>query len=452
MSLGNIFLGPEIFFFFVLFLFTLCAGLLLTKRGCRRFIILLMFLSVVVSIGKIYAIQQTPQWHDTPLDAKTNEVHGIAFGKHWLGHPVESLTYELSGLVSTQQDVSSKSIWRPQDNKAYTSVLGSREWLYSAFLGWWSIVSDNWQQWAIYSNAIFIAFFPCAVYGIAILLNLSSRAATVASMLTLADPISAVTGAWLLRDSMAGFLTMLALWSLCSLVQKTRLRLVILVGLSFGLLGVSRFVIFCALAIVIFIIWALFIKNKDWQRGILLKFAVALGLLFYLVMFSFPNMPTIHSFGNGIVTPLKGQVDLLAESHCNKDISVSTWCSKFSYRPFQAMIVAVTRTLFAPYPWGVIKTGLTYNNYIELYLLGNFLYFLCLPFILIGLVQKIKLVMQDYSFTPLSLIIIILCAVYVVFMGEWSTRQRGFMNQVFFLYTIFGAQYLVKYIKKKSVQ
>ncbi|MDZ4057390.1 MAG: hypothetical protein U1D69_10565, partial [Polynucleobacter sp.] len=168
---------------------------------------------------KIWLIQLTPQWMDISLDSKLYLLHSQAFSLHWQGASVDAIRYRLEGFVA--HGASGRGfVWTPDMKLAYGSVLGTHEWLYAALLGSWRLVTEEWFIWATYSNAALASLFPAASFGIARCLGGSIRVASVAATLALVDPSTGVNASWLLKDTLAGFFAVAAIWGVLRILQR----------------------------------------------------------------------------------------------------------------------------------------------------------------------------------------------------------------------------------------
>jgi hypothetical protein len=127
------------------------------------------------------------------------------------------------------------------------------------------------------------------------------------------------------------------------------------------------------------------------------------------------------------------------------DDTVVDWYARLSKSPLKALATAASRTLFAPYPWVIITDGLNFRNGIELYYLGVVPWIICLP----GIFWAIARAIRNPSFPAafLGLVLGACLGAYIVFLGEWSTRQRVFMLPVFFALASIGWADLVQRLR-----
>ncbi|RMH18500.1 MAG: hypothetical protein D6698_06985 [Gammaproteobacteria bacterium] len=332
----------------------------------------------------------------------------------------------MRGLKALYQAGRHGQIWEPGESLNYTYVLGSHHWLYPAYVGLWYWLTDASQNWVIYSNAAFAAFFPAAAFGLAIMLGATRRIALLAGGLALLDPSSAVNASWLLKDSMVGFLAMAGLWATLRLVEEGRWTFIPLIVILVGLLGIVRYVAYLALILAMFTGLLIFLKRRQWKSitGLILAIIgtwVMFGLLYYA-----PQKVTISQ---NITTPIKalsdGSATLKAKRESKAaDETVLRWKESLHDNPGLALMKSAAHTLFAPYPWVAIHPALTWKSFSELYYPGVLLWMACLP----GIVWALWKGMQSRS--PVFFLIVVFLAVlvmaYTVFLGEWSTRQRVF--------------------------
>lgn len=97
------------------------------------------------------------------------------------------------------------------------------------------------------------------------------------------------------------------------------------------------------------------------------------------------------------------------------------------------------------YPWVILTDGLQFQSGIELYYLGVVLWIVCLP----GIFWAVGQALRHPSF-PAAFVGLVLgaCLVaYILFLGEWSTRQRVFMLPIFFALAAIGWADLVRPVR-----
>lgn len=428
-------------FYAAVFGITLVCAMLIVAPGDRRHIWRLTFFGLAAACIKIWLVQQSPQWHDIPPDATNYMLHAQAFAEHWKSLAVDAQAHRLQGLLAinrTNQHV----LWNAGSEYAYSSVLGTHEWLYAAYLAVWQLITPQWDAWAIYSNAALAAFFPAAAFGIARCLGASPGTARLAAVLALLDPSAAVNGAWLLKDTAASWLALAALWAGGELIKQPRWRMVAILSIAGALLGGVRFAAFvailCASACVL---PPLLAGKKTRHRLAALQLSIAAGiaLLCFSVLYFMPiSMARMQNPVTALTTPLVGQDQTLAaqRGHAAADETVVNWREYLKENPLLGMSRSVARTLFAPYPWVAFTHGLDYKTGVELYYPGAAFWALCLPGIFWAFMLHIRRPTPEFLFCAA-----VLCALlfaYVVFMGEWSTRQRVFMLPVFFAFAAMG--------------
>ena len=137
--------GPFILYIAILFYVLITAFFLIESR-LRKFIIVAGIVGWLVVCIKIWIIQNCPQELDFLPDSATYQRHAQAFAQHWLALSLDSSAFELNGLLARSMDN-----WTAGENISYTLIFGSQEWLYSAFIAYWMLISTNWQLWGAYT-------------------------------------------------------------------------------------------------------------------------------------------------------------------------------------------------------------------------------------------------------------------------------------------------------------
>ncbi len=180
----------------------------------RKSVLTLLVLGLLAAWLKVLVVQSAPQWHDVNPDSITYELNGRAFAAHWQGQPVDGDQYRLHGLAQRHAAGLHGSKWQPDETLSYAFVVGSHEWLYAAYVGLFYRLGTNQPEVVIASNVLWAAFLPVAAFGIALALRASRDVALAAATLALIDPNTGVNASWLLKDTLASFLTMAAVWVL----------------------------------------------------------------------------------------------------------------------------------------------------------------------------------------------------------------------------------------------
>lgn len=480
---------------------------------------------VLAGIMKVLLIQSMPQWHDVPSDALKYQKNALAFSMHWAGEAVPAVPYELSGYLSAWHSNDAPT-WLPTDTSAYAGVLGTHEWLYAAFAGFWALFSDNWMQSVITANAILAGSMVAATFMICRILGGEVKVSRVAALIILFDPLMAVNGAWLIKDSLAAFLTAIAVISVADLYKKFSWKFFITLVGCVGLLAGVRFIAFVAFIALMFFL-AVYLLYAKRRNGFLLFSSSMVVCLAALIIINFlpfgskiiqdvfpvenaQSIPILvvdkdgglqgavdQSYGknkseentetkkievaevlplsipvpvlqnadnlikesvkdisvsNGVpstpqvgitnvvktfTAPISGQVTTLAaqKGESGADQTVIEWRQYFLSHPVLATIRAVARTLFAPYPWSIIKTEISGKNYIELYLFATFFWVAMLPGTLYGIYVAVK---RSKIAAFQTLLVFLIIVPYLVFFGEWSTRQRVFMLPLLYAFSAIG--------------
>lgn len=395
------------------------------------------FLGITAVAIKIWILQKAPQWTDVSLDSQLYKIHAEAFSLHWSGESVDAQTFRLNGFLNGWES-SLGSLWRPDMQLPYASVFGTYEWLYSSFIGGWRVLTSDWEFWATYSNAVFAGAFPAASYGITKHLGGENRVASIAALITLFDPSIGVNAAWLLKDTLAGFFAVLAIWAALRSFRSSTGVSTIILGLSITGLSLTRFAAYAALLLALALFSCFYFKHVSSRVVFRIASAVMGSALLFGLFYSVPKIPTPVAMFSSALTPFTAQRDTLVskESADSYDPTVGAWHDQFTKDPVRALIVSVARSLFAPYPWIAIQHGISGTNGIELYYLGMPIWILCLPGILWGIFICIKRSRGEGFFV--ACILLALLSAYTLFLGEWSTRQRVFMLPIFFCFAAIG--------------
>lgn len=436
-------------FTFCFVLSALCA-IALAEPGDRKVAAQFVLVGLFIACLKIWLVQQTPQWLDTPLDAIKYQLNAEALAAHWHGEAVNSQLYKLDGLWKLR----GQDLWAPRAYLSYSAVLGTHEWLYAAYLAVWAYITPNWPIWATYSNAVLAALFPAGAFGIARGLGSTTRVAALGGTVALIDPSAAVNGAWLLKDTLACWCVVIAIWAALAILRKPRFKLVLLLGSALGILGAVRFMgLMAVLLAILLLLPALLVRRRILTSSSLLA-ACLCGLCLFGTLNTVPVRST-GSFLEGTAVALNaialGQVETLSASRkadmasSAVDDTVVDWYARLSESPLKALATAASRTLFAPYPWVIITQGLNFRSGVELYYLGVVLWIMCLPWIFWAIAQALR--NPSFPAVFLGLVLGACLGAYIVFMGEWSTRQRVFMLPVFFALAAIGWADLVQRLR-----
>jgi hypothetical protein len=413
-------------------------GLLLSKRDARPAVACLAGVGLLAACLKIWLVQLAPQWLDTPPDSQTYMLHAEALAAHWSGLPVEAVLHRLAGLLILC-GADQANVWLPDSRLSYASVLGTNEWIYAVWLAAWKSLTPDWKIWAVYGNAALAAFFPVAAYGIALSLGGGKRVAWFAAGLTLLDPSAAVNSAWMLKDTLAGWLLLATIWAALELIRHPKFRfLSIFVSAAAILLSVryaAGVVVLIACGCVLI---PLVVESKRRQACFVLAGMCGVLSVFYISN-QLPFAGREWAAPQSILAPMVGAKSTFQADSSDKggsDSTVLDWQNRFSESPVSAVVKSISRTLFAPYPWVVLTEGVNSANGIELYYPGVVFWILCLPGVFWGFLILGR--ENAWGFAFIVLILGGLLAGYVLFMGEWSTRQRVFVLPVFFVFAAIG--------------
>lgn len=372
-------------------------------------------------------------WIVVGISASLFKFFILSLHPQWSNFPPDSLTY-------ANQDEFLYHIWKGDSGSLYSTqpyakILKTYEWIYPALVGLHHYLGDYWKLWALATNLIFAGFFPAITWLFATHLKISDRSKIISTLLITIDPTTAVNASWLLKDSFATYLGTLAVLTCMYTLKRGNYSYYCLLTLLMMMLALTRFSGY--LAILIAFVFIMLIQGRFiWNRRQCLIIGLLSSLLLFGYSIEFPSQAKIYqptTISKKLLTRLAGPAVVLTEQDNvgHFDIKVSEWQQYFRANPILGLIRAIVRTLFAPYPWAILKQPITWtDNNSELYYYGSFLWLIFIPFIINGFIFIIKRNKPSHLF--LFFVIAILTSEYIISYGEWSTRQRAFMNPVFF--------------------
>jgi len=424
--------------------------LMIEKRFTRKALFALPVL-LLVAVLKVVLVWTLPQIGDVPPDAMTYQLHAFAIGLHWQGLPVSARDYQLLGLLQRGE-----AVWLPESAMSFWDVQGTSGWIYSAYLALWAMTVENWVYWGVLSNAFFCAGLPLAAFGLARTCGFPPRVALIAGGLTALDMAIAINGAWSLKDSLAAWVSVMSVWAGAQAVLSGRYRWIgfqiVLIGLSAGI----RYV-FALASVAITIVVSLFLALRGRCRQAAVNLlAVAIMPLVAIMVMMLPSVPMPHRVLAGFLSPMTGNlatysdVALLgaqATMTGELDGSVVSWFNRLQADLFLALIQAIVRSLLAPYPWVLMKDGVTGQNAYELYAFASAQFMLCLPALFVGLWIAIRRHLVQPGVLYVLGVLATVCLVYIAFYGEWSTRQRVFLLPVVYVFIALGAVHIVEFVR-----
>lgn len=438
----------------------MATALVLAPAAQRRLVLVLLALGILAAWAKVSVFQMTPQWRDINPDSITYDLNGRAFAAHWQGQRVDHASFQLRGLAHWHRAGLHGPYWEPDDALSYAFVVGSHEWLYAAYVGLFHWLGDARSDTVIASHVLWAAFFPAAAFGIALTLGANRRVALAAAGLALIDPNAGVNASWLLKDTLAGFLTMAVLWALLTLLVEERARrgpvmFVAVTGLA--VLGGVRFVAYVGLMLAaLFVALGLFYRKRAWP-GLSFLGIVAVAWLCHGVIYTVPHVlkdqnawtepasapPASAPLVTAVVQSVEGANSILRANSGEEAADSTTLAWKETLRQdwLYAAVRSVAHTLFAPYPWVAWHPGLNWRSSNELYYAGVMLWLLCLPGFFAVIFRQICT-----AGPGLWLVILFLAsqlAAYTIWQGEWSTRQRVFVLPAVFALAAIGWHRLV---------
>lgn len=396
---------------------------------------------VAAAVSKVGLLRATPQWNDVPVDATGHALHGQAFAQHLVGLPVDPILHQLHGyLVWWAPHLGPR--WLPDAAVGYGGVLGSSEWLYAFTLGLWGLIGPDWETGAWLWNAALVGAMAGAAVALAGQLELPSRIGHWAAALLAVEPSLAVNAAWTLKDPTATCLATLSLALLCKLLKRPTPGTVLVLSLLIGMLGGVRYVGLLCLSGALAVVCA----QLMWRGQLSVRLgaaAAAVALvtgMTWVTLYCAPLAPDPTCTRLALVKPLAAQATTFQASAGERghDPTVQEWREEISSAPLVSGVRAVARTLLAPYPWVVWRPGLDWNNHIELYLPGAAVWMLLLPFALLGAARMTKRSIQDPRSLAFMVFLTLVASAYLVFFGEWSTRQRLFLQPLLMILIAVG--------------
>lgn len=429
--------------FLAIFACSSIVGIRLAHEENRRSTAVLIVCGLAFSLAKIWLFQQAPQAALRYSDSLIYQLHATALSFHWAGLSVDTEKYKLAGLAARGLDS-----WEGGEQLSYSAVLGTSEWLYSAYGAVWNLMGETEVAWAIYSHAALAAFFPAAAFGITLLLGGSQRVALFAAILALIDPTVGAVSSFLLKDTLVSFLSLIAVWSGLKYLREGGKEPGLWLCLSLGLLSGTRTVAFLMLLISLGIAAGYQYFNRNYRKTGGMVLLILFSLIIQQVIY---NLPTIEIPTSAATQITLAKWNTLTASNGEEaaDQTVQEWKTAFAQNPIVALTKSIMHTLFAPYPWCALWPGLSWNALNELYYPGMLLWLVCLPgifnAILIGIRSKQS---QEWLFVGGFLLGIL--TAYTIFMGEWSTRQRFFVLPILFSLAAIGWNGIIKRIAQKK--
>ena len=411
--------------------------LLIAPPGEKRRAMWLAGLCLILALGKIWLFQQAPQWWDTIPDSITYDLNARAFALHWQGKVLAAEEYKLRGFLEWHEAGFVGAEWKREDSLSWASVIGSNEWLYTTYVALWYWLTGASRDAVIFSNAIWVAFFPVAAFVITLLLSAPRNVALFATVLAFVNPMAEVNASWLLKDTLIGFLAMVCLCTAMRIIKEDNWHLVPCLGAFLAFLSIGRYGAFlgflCASALVMaYMMYRRRIKSVRILAVSLLMAWCLSGLLTNMPNVVKPNVLSAPS------SSLSGSVRVFqrGERDSGADDTVVRWKTSFNQNPALAVVKSIAHTLFAPYPWVALSPGLTWNLANELYYPGMVFWIFYLPGIFWALWHGVR--KRDPSFWLLAFFLASQLAAYTIFFGEWSTRQRVFALPAFYALAAIG--------------
>lgn len=390
-----------------------------------------------LAVLKSLLILQTSQWSDVPPDSRIFQLHAEALRLHWMGLPVDPDDYKLTGYLNSWRTYLGPH-WMPDAPLQYVGVLGTHEWLYTAFLAVWQSLGEGWAFWATMGNAAMAGALPSFTYLVVRHLGASARIGHLGAVLVALDPSIAVNSTWLIKDTLAAFVAMAGVVLIGRLFRRPHWVLAVALALVLGLLAGIRFVAYAAFLIALLGLTPMFLSTREGPSVRAIGLAILLSTFVWASIYTAPQPLTPGGWIDALENPLHAQADTLHADvgELGADESVAAWKSYLQDKPEWAPLRSALRTLMAPYPWVALTHGLSGDNHIELYLPGTVLWILSLPAILLGMLTAAR--QAGPKAWVLLIVLALIAGAYITFFGEWSTRQRIFMLPLFFAFAAIG--------------
>lgn len=430
--------------------FAIFITLAITLSGpaqCRTSSFLWALAGVFLAWIKLEILRSAPQWHDTPLDAIGHALHGEALHLHFNGELVDPRVYALKGYLAGWID-SYGSMWEPTAQLSFASVFGSSEWIYAFTVGMWASTGSDWLNWALMANTAMAGVAVGSSYALAKSLGFSTSTANLAAALMAIDLAFVVNAAWTLKDPLASVLTLVALLLACKIFKEPHLQTGLLLGLTLGCLGAVRYVgMIALLGAIVAALFSCTTRKQPVARLVpSIGTAVFVGCLTWASVYCAPLAPEFSCIKSSLINPISAQHATLGASsgETGHDPTVDQWREDFRADPLKFGLRAIARTLFAPYPWTVINNGLTWDNHIELYLPGMIIWAVIVPFAVIGGAVFLQLSFRKPEVTLVLVFTALIATAYLMFFGEWSTRQRIYMQPVLMIFAAAGINKMLR--------
>lgn len=393
----------------------------------------------MASLLKIAVVQLLPQWQDTPPDSITYWLNAKAIALHWSHLAVDAETYRLKGGSGTT--------WTIDSHLAIPDVLGTRAWIYAAYIASWIHFADASRQIVILSNGLWSSFFPPAVFCIAMLLGVQRRIAVYAGLVAAVDPMTGVNAAHLLKDTITCFLFTTAIWAALILTFQSKTKIAaasVCFVPATTVLYCLRSISFYSIMMAMIVVALLLALKRCPQRCLLIMGLIVITWItshqLAICSLSWPHIsssqhmqqqgihhPTGAGIGGAFISqagPIIGAFNSLHASNGSNgyDPTVAAWLSSLQGSPLQALTISALRSLFAPNLLAIAKPGMNWHDAHELYYPGMILWIGCLPFLFISI--RYLMARLDPAHLLILMILVIHLAAYIVMYGEFSGRQR----------------------------
>lgn len=421
------------------------------RAVCNLYVVALIWFTIA-----IFVVRTLPQAALAPSD--NHERLASAIVEHWKGETVRRDEFPLPWLIKWNRD------WTPDDNVPLGYVLGTWNYFYSIYLATIFYFGGYHDNNVYLSQAVVLAGMPPIVYQLSNLLFNRRSVSLVAVVLAFLDTNFPVMGAVLFKEALLCFLApFIAYLALLSVKSDSPMHVRALLALVSTTMSILRYQVTVTL-------WFAMVVVSSWPavyRSVKPKSVWANLVAWYIVSSILLVPPWTWGDHNGFSIGLKevittnflplegGLVQMVLSSNVKDeglsasikeiprykgtyaDPSTSEWLQLLKERPLFALVRSIVRTVFAPYPWVAIRDGMPGKSFYELFYPGVPLWCLGLPFLLYG-VWRLRQGRATSEVLILTIWVSTSIVGYLVYYGEFSSRQRVHLMPVLWIFIAFG--------------
>ncbi len=426
----------------------------LTEKKHLGNALVIYLLSIIWLSFEIYLLYMSPYGTLVLEDSEQYKLFSQALVEHWRGNDVYISEYSLPGLSRENPT------WKADAYISYAKIFLSVHYLYEVYLGIFQYLTDMDLRWVLVGNVLFLAAVPVITFNIAGTIFEEKRYALFAGGLTLLDPSFAGVGVYIIKDSLTVFLvSILLLVSIKILNDKPSFRMLLLFAVFIVLTAISRYPAIIGVygGLVFFLLLMKFRNKQPVARLVVVMIAafIMTGYAHYQnkyfeEMFTVNPYPILKTLKNKGEINFNDKVNVSDEAGNSGRIAGSqketrtdepvTAEDSFALR----IAKSITHTLFAPYPWTIISSGVQYK-FSELFIPGVTMWILALPFVVFFLFRASYLNAPEILFLVSTSAIIMF--LYIVGYGEFSTRHRVFLLPVYWVLATAGFRSFSIYVK-----